>query len=181
VDPLASEYPGWTPYAYVLNNPLRYNDPTGLCAELINASAGSYEGEAAQNLYQQHCSGTEPAGEQVAERGDPEQNSRTSCVGLTCDVQNTSNLLTSAGYASGGMGAAQIGMMEYRKSLPYSSKIGTFSRFSAVYSNIGLVSRGLGAAAGAGSVISVGIDGYDVYSGNLSLERLVERRLCLVV
>ncbi len=29
VDPLASAYPGWSPYNYVLNNPLRYTDPDG--------------------------------------------------------------------------------------------------------------------------------------------------------
>lgn len=29
-DPLAEEYPDWTPYRYGFNNPIRYNDPTGL-------------------------------------------------------------------------------------------------------------------------------------------------------
>lgn len=29
-DPLADSYPGWNPYAYVMNDPMRYLDPTGL-------------------------------------------------------------------------------------------------------------------------------------------------------
>jgi RHS repeat-associated protein len=36
VDPLADEYPGWSPYNYVLNNPLKFIDPTGLCPEEAN-------------------------------------------------------------------------------------------------------------------------------------------------
>ena len=33
VDPLAGDFPSWTPYHYVHNNPLRYIDPTGMKAE----------------------------------------------------------------------------------------------------------------------------------------------------
>ena len=29
VDPLADKYPGWNPYNYTLNNPVRHTDPTG--------------------------------------------------------------------------------------------------------------------------------------------------------
>lgn len=32
VDPLVEEYPRWSPYNYVMNSPLRYNDPTGMSA-----------------------------------------------------------------------------------------------------------------------------------------------------
>ncbi len=119
VDPLADQYPGWTPYAYVLNNPLRYNDPTGLCAELINASAGSYEGEAAQNLYQQHCSGTEPE----EKHQDPDKKldkNKPTCIGLNCgdaaagllatiEISSSQNTATSSAQRSVGVGLASLG------------------------------------------------------------------------
>lgn len=33
VDPMADEYPSWSPYNYTLNNPLNLIDPTGMCPE----------------------------------------------------------------------------------------------------------------------------------------------------
>jgi RHS repeat-associated protein len=41
VDPMADEYPGWSPYNYTLNNSLKYIDPTGLCPEETNDSDDS--------------------------------------------------------------------------------------------------------------------------------------------
>lgn len=50
-DPLSEEFPDWTPYRYGFNNPIRYNDPTGLLESTdvtLNAD-GSYTVVNAQN------------------------------------------------------------------------------------------------------------------------------------
>lgn len=46
-DPLSEEFPEWSPYTFVFNNPLRYTDPTGMapeecCPDLVNAVKGVY-------------------------------------------------------------------------------------------------------------------------------------------
>jgi len=33
IDPLTEEFPSWSPYNFVMGNPLRYNDPTGMAPE----------------------------------------------------------------------------------------------------------------------------------------------------
>ena len=42
-DPLSDEFPSWSPYNFVLNNPIRFIDPTGLAPEdiIIKGANGS--------------------------------------------------------------------------------------------------------------------------------------------
>lgn len=37
-DPLSEEFPSWSPYNFVYNNPLRFIDPTGLAADTVNVN-----------------------------------------------------------------------------------------------------------------------------------------------
>ncbi|HSW55463.1 MAG TPA: hypothetical protein VLH59_10250 [Ignavibacteriaceae bacterium] len=58
VDPLADQYPGWSPYNYTLNNPLIYVDPNGMWTanydEKGNAISAVYEdGDTYEDLYTQ--------------------------------------------------------------------------------------------------------------------------------
>ena len=52
VDPLADEFPGWSPYSYVFNNPMFYTDPTGMspvCEETQNCDETYTEGSIVEN------------------------------------------------------------------------------------------------------------------------------------
>lgn len=56
MDPLVDDYPGWNPYHYVMNNPVRLVDPTGLCpegpdGEYGNCSASVLTGENARQFF----------------------------------------------------------------------------------------------------------------------------------
>jgi uncharacterized protein RhaS with RHS repeats len=42
VDPLSEEYPGWSPYVYCLNNPLKNIDPDGRDVIVLNDEDGAY-------------------------------------------------------------------------------------------------------------------------------------------
>lgn len=42
-DPASHLYPGWSPYAYTLHNPVRYTDPTGMVVENAQSPDDWYE------------------------------------------------------------------------------------------------------------------------------------------
>ena len=77
-----------------------------------------------------------------------------------------------ASYASGAIGLTQIGMLEYRMSLPIMSKVGTFSSFASKYGTFGKFGGGLG-YAGAGISLISNIS--EVRSGEIGLGRFSYR------
>jgi len=71
-------------------------------------------------------------------------------------LQNSGNV---ASYISSTFGASQIGMLKYRSSLYIHSKIGTFSKFSSMYTGLGVVSKTLSRfATYIGAPLSIGYD-----------------------
>ncbi|MGC9343658.1 MAG: hypothetical protein ACP5E3_13220, partial [Bacteroidales bacterium] len=74
--------------------------------------------------------------------------------GSPIDNLSIDNLGNFSSYLSGMIGLYQIGMLKYRMSLPLSSKIGTFGRFSSQYGTLGKIGGRLGYAGAGISLIS---------------------------
>ncbi|MBW2962954.1 SpvB/TcaC N-terminal domain-containing protein [Mesonia aestuariivivens] len=50
-DPMAEEFPGWSPYAYVHNNPINMIDPDGRSADWVDNGDGTWTAEAGDSAY----------------------------------------------------------------------------------------------------------------------------------
>ena len=83
----------------------------------------------------------------------------------------TDKLFNGAGYAAGAVGAIQIGMLEYRMSLPLPAKTGSFSQFSAAYKGLGYTSRTLGRIRYTGAGVGFIMDINAVRTGEISIGR----------
>jgi len=70
VDPMADNYPSWSPYNYALNNPLRFNDPTGMCPEEFGEKICSFlnQFEAFRAFFAQPKDDSDAAVQEVVEQ-----------------------------------------------------------------------------------------------------------------
>jgi RHS repeat-associated protein len=101
VDPLVEEAPGWTPYRYGYNNPLRYADPTGLneedwIPETDDAGKVSYKAEAndsAKTLSSQYGISQEKAEEITETKGSEEIKEGTKISGKKVETVTGSEVL----------------------------------------------------------------------------------------
>lgn len=112
VDPKADKYPGWSPYHYSLNNPLRYFDPNGQwSAERDkdgNIIAKYEKGDTYENLYKQLGMNTEQFASWTAK-----QNIELSLDPAGSSFNLTSFVVSNNNYAPNSTGSNCFGFVDY--------------------------------------------------------------------
>jgi RHS repeat-associated protein len=90
-------------------------------------------------------------------------------------MEDLGKLLEYSGSGEGTVGFAQILALEYRKSLPLESKLGTFGKFSSLYRPLGAIRRVLGPAGNVGTIVGIGMDYQAMENGEISQGRFAFR------
>jgi len=180
IDPMADSYSSWSPYAYVLNNPVNLIDPTGMCAESGGGPGGPPEcfganreilsfGNAdwgGQMSVGEKISLQETARELRKERdknksndGDGDGTKRSGCIGVSCDLTISATALAATGnYGAAGMGASEI-FMEHRYQ--------QVTQSSMTYRALGIGRAGLTATGYFATGLSFFSDSQALYHGEL--------------
>ena len=180
VDPMAEIYQAFSPYNYTLNNSIKFIDPNGMWVENADSFSTDDPDEirefftSRQRSFEGNCCPEDNNKLDQNRRAGTPQNG-WSVVRSNTLVESASNGGTYADYGSSFLGFVQVGILEYRKSLSISSKVGTFGRFSRVYSGIGVGSRILGRLTYALAPFSVLSDYREMQRGEIGEARFTYR------
>jgi RHS repeat-associated protein len=190
IDPMGEKFSMHSPYAYVGNNPMKMIDPngkedqevTGAYGEVTHGEHWSFDGSAPNlpgNPSADQTSSHVTVTAFMSEENKPKPKSKLSPA-LTNTLLKRSGTVNSwlnyAGTGSGFAGALQIGMSEYRESLPIMSKIGTFAKFSAEYRLVGVTGKVLGGASTyVGGPLNTYLDYRSMRSGEIGAGRFAYR------
>ncbi len=90
-------------------------------------------------------------------------------------LNNVNESLNYAGYLEGGIGATQLGMLNYRTSLSMNNKIGTFRSFSRGYGSLSKIRGGLGTIGYASAGVNTYVDYNSMRNGEISGGRFAYR------
>ena len=143
-DPLSDEFPSWSPYNFVYNNPIRMVDPTGLAPEdwIKNNKTGQFEWR-----------------NEVTSVSNTPKN--YTYVGKT-DNSIVENLFGQSSYKTSDWDAGLISVSDFNN--PYSAKGAAFNNMSAQTTmSVGLLADVTTSLNGDGSVNSKEFNGINVY------------------
>ncbi|MCB0397484.1 MAG: hypothetical protein KDD36_12565 [Flavobacteriales bacterium] len=85
------------------------------------------------------------------------------------------NIGQGAGYVSGGLGFAQVSLLEYRQGLNIHQRINTSTRFFPTYRGLGVASKALGRAGNVGAGLGFYLDTRSFATGEIGLGRYAYR------
>ena len=145
-------------YAYVVNNPLKYTDPSGYLSDgpplwalynpmVITFNYGQMammteEGYLKNDFEESDLFWTLFGDDNTTSAGGGGLNAGLSDAEiLDIALEGLKNITGGATYSSVLLNLAKSSILEYRKALPIMSKIGTFSKFSSIYSSLGSAAR----------------------------------------
>lgn len=99
-------------------------------------------------------------------------------IGTTANrdwLKIANDVMGQAGNAEAVLAAIQLGMIQYRQSLPILARVGTFAAFYSRYAAVGRVANVLGKVGNAGSVLDIGLNYHAMTKREISPQRFAYR------